>query len=130
MRIVLLISLMVVAPLAVLRAATPLDTQYRFQVENGIVTLFHLKSGKVLERTNLAEFMVAPTRDKLRHLALDLTAAVIAGNGAREHSVDPSTPVWYFCRKRKGVCGSMRHSYSRAWNWVFHTQRQGERRSI
>ena len=106
MRIVSLICLMVVAPLAVSRAATPLDTQYRFQVENGIVTLFHLKSGEVLQRTSLAEFNVAPTRDKLRHLALNLTAAVVAGNGAREHSVDPSTPVCTSVEKEKASAGA------------------------
>src|SRR5437773_6414012 len=114
MRIVSLICLMVVAPLAVLRAATPLDTQYRFQVENGIVTLFHLKSGKVLERTSLAEFNFAPTRDKLRHLALNLTAAVVCWKWRKGTLCRSEYTGVYFCRKRKGVCGSMRHSYSRA----------------
>jgi hypothetical protein len=35
-----------------------------------------------------------PTKDQLRHAALNLVAAVIAGNNGREHTVDPNSPVY------------------------------------
>ncbi len=94
MRILLLISLQAVASLAMLSSATPPDAQYRVHVENGTITLFSIKSGELLARTTFERWgIVSPTRDKLRHVALDLTAAVVAGNGGREHSVDPNLPV-------------------------------------
>ena len=45
--------------------------------------------------------VVAPTQDKLRHVALDVTAAVIAGHGRRERSVTPSARVYTFAEKNK-----------------------------
>jgi hypothetical protein len=45
--------------------------------------------------------VVAPTQDKLRHVALDVTAAVIAGHGRREHSVTPAARVYTFAEKSK-----------------------------
>jgi hypothetical protein len=35
-----------------------------------------------------------PTRDQLRHAALNIVAAAIAGSGGREHTVDPNSHVY------------------------------------
>jgi hypothetical protein len=59
-------------------------------VEKGIITLRDVNSGKVPGRTTFERWgVVTPTQDKLRHVALDVTAAVVAGNGSRERIVNP-----------------------------------------
>jgi hypothetical protein len=63
---------------------TPLPAQLRVSVRKGIITLTDVNSGKVLGRTTFERWgVVAPTQDKLRHVALDVAAAVVAGNGSR-----------------------------------------------
>ena len=74
---------------------TPLPAQFRVSVEKGIITLTDVNSGKVIGRTTFERWgVVTPTQDKLRHVALDVTAAVVAGNGSREHSVNPLHKVY------------------------------------
>lgn len=75
-------------------ARTPAPPQYRLIVENETIRLTDAQSGRLLAKTTFGRWGVAsPTRDKLRHVALDVTAAVVAGNGGREHTVDPNMPV-------------------------------------
>ena len=76
---------------------SPIKTEvsYRFSVEKGAVTLADAKSGSVLATTTIERWgRPASTQDQLRHVALDITAAVVAGNGGREHTVDPNSPVY------------------------------------
>ncbi len=76
---------------------SPIKTEvsYRFSVEKGAVTLADAKSGSVLATTTIERWgRPASTQDQLRHVALDVTAAVVAGNGGREHTVDPNSPVY------------------------------------
>src|SRR4029450_7462962 len=69
---------------------TPLPAQFRVSVEKGIITLRDVNSGKVLGRTTFERLgVVTPTQDKLRHVALDVTAAVVAGNGSKNASLTP-----------------------------------------
>ena len=46
--------------------------------------------------------VVTPTQDKLRHVALDVTAAVVAGNGSRERIVNPFHKVHTVAGHKKG----------------------------
>ena len=46
--------------------------------------------------------VVTPTQDKLRHVALDVTAAVVAGNGSRERIVNPLHKVYTVADHKKG----------------------------
>jgi hypothetical protein len=72
-------------------------------VEKGIITLTDVNSGKVIGRTTFERWgVVTPTQDKLRHVALDVTAAVVAGNGSREHSVNPLHKVYTVADHEKG----------------------------
>jgi hypothetical protein len=74
---------------------TPLPVQLRVSVEKGIITLTDVNSGKVLGRTTFERWgVVTPTQDKLRHVALDVTAAAVGGNGSRERIVNPLHKVY------------------------------------
>jgi hypothetical protein len=85
---------------------TPLPARLRVSVEKGIITLTDVNSGKVLGRTTFARWGVAaPTQDKLRHVALDVAAAVVAGNGSRERIVNPIHQVYTVADHEKGKAG-------------------------
>jgi hypothetical protein len=73
-------------------------------VEEGIITLRDVNSGKVMGRTTFERWGVVapPTQDKLRHVALDVTAAVVAGNGSRERIVNPFHKVYTVADHKKG----------------------------
>lgn len=61
-----------------------------------------MNEGKVLGRTTFERWgVVAPTQDKLRHVALDVTAAIIAGHGQRERSVTPASRIYAFAERDK-----------------------------
>jgi hypothetical protein len=82
---------------------TPLPAQFRVSVEKGIITLTDVNSGKVIGRTTFERWgVVTPTQDKLRHVALDVTTAVVAGNGSREHIVNPLHKVYTVADHEKG----------------------------
>ena len=71
------------------------EASYRVSVEKGIITVADAKSGTTVGSTTLERWGVtAPTQDKLRHMALDVTAAAVAGKGGREHTVGPNSPVY------------------------------------
>jgi hypothetical protein len=96
----LVLMLTVVA--AVAMGSTVPVAQFRVNVDEGVITLSDVSGGKVLGRTTFERWgVVAPTQDKLRHVALDVTAAVIAGHGQRERSVTPSARVYTFAEKDK-----------------------------
>src|SRR5205823_13610855 len=64
---------------------TPLPAQFRASVAKGIIPLTDVNRGKVIGTTTSERWgVVTPTQDKLRHEALDVTAAVVAANGSRE----------------------------------------------
>jgi hypothetical protein len=87
---------------AAVTASTLPEAQFRVNVDKGIITLSDVSGGSVLGRTTFERWgVVAPTQDKLRHVALDVTAAVVAGHGRREHSVTPSTRVYALAEKDK-----------------------------
>ena len=82
---------------------TSLPAQLRVSVKKGIITLTDVNSGKVLGRTTFERWrVVTPTQDKLRHVALDVTAAVVAGNGSRERIVNPFHKVYTVADHKKG----------------------------
>ena len=82
---------------------TPLPAQLRVSVKKGIITLTDVNSGKVLGRTTFERWgVVAPTQDKLRHVALDVAAAVVAGNGSRARIVNPFHQVYTVADHKKG----------------------------
>ena len=82
---------------------TPLPAQLRVSVKKGIITLTDVNSGKVLGRTTFERWgVVAPTQDKLRHVALDVAAAVVAGNGSRARIVNPFHQVYAVADHKKG----------------------------
>lgn len=77
---VLVLILTAVATVAT--ASTAPVAQFRVNIDEGVITLSDVSGGKVLGRTTFERRgVVAPTQDKLRHVALDVTAAVIAGMG-------------------------------------------------
>jgi hypothetical protein len=81
---------------------------YRVIVADGVITVADANSGAVLGKTTLKRWgVVAPNQDKLRHVALDVTAALVAGNGGREHTVDPSAPVYTSADYDKGKARSV-----------------------
>ena len=81
---------------------TPLPAQLRVSVKKGIITLTDVNSGKVLGRTTFERWgVVAPTQDKLR-VALDVAAAVVAGNGSRARIVNPFHQVYTVADHKKG----------------------------
>jgi hypothetical protein len=81
----------------------PLPAQFRVSVEKGVITLTDVNSGKVMGRTTFDRWgVVTPTQDKLRHVALNVTAAVVAGNGSRERIVNPSHKVYTVADHKKG----------------------------
>ena len=69
---------------------------YRVIVASGHIVVKDAKNGAYMGGTTFEKFGVTATstQDKLRHVALDIVAAVVAGNGGREHSVDPNSPVY------------------------------------
>jgi hypothetical protein len=72
-------------------------------VEKGIITLTDVNSRKVLGRTTFERWgVVTPTQDKLRHVALDVAAAVVAGNGSRARIVNPFHQVYTVADHKKG----------------------------
>jgi hypothetical protein len=82
---------------------TPLPAQLRVSVKKGIITLTDVNSGKVLGRTTFERWgVVAPTQDRLRHVALDVAAAVVAGNGTRARIVNPFHQVYTVADHKKG----------------------------
>lgn len=96
----LVLILMVTA--AVVTASAAPTPQFRVNIDEGVITLSDVSGGRVLGRTSFERWgVVAPTQDKLRHVALDVTAAVIAGHGRRERSVTPSARVYTFAEKDK-----------------------------
>ena len=81
-------------------------------MDKGIITLSDVNNGKVLGKTTFERLgVVAPTQDELRHVALDVTAAVVAGNGNRKRTVGPSARVFTLAEKDKGpyVTGTFEH---------------------
>jgi hypothetical protein len=77
--------------------------QLRVSVEKGIITLTDVNSGKILGRTTFERWgVVSPTQDKLRHVALDVAAAVVAGNGSRTRIVNPIHRVYTVADHKKG----------------------------
>jgi len=86
--------------------------QFRVSVDKGIITLRAVNDGKVLGKTTFERLgVVAPTQDALRHVALDVTAAVVAGNGSRKRMVGPSARVYTLAEKDTAphVTGTFEH---------------------
>jgi|SRR4030095_15026565 hypothetical protein len=93
-------------PQGAAESRTPLSAQLRLSVEKGIITLTDVNSGKVLGRTTFERWgVVAPTQDKLRHVALDVAAAVVSGNGTRARIVNPFHQVYTVADHKKGKAG-------------------------
>jgi hypothetical protein len=91
---VLLIALTLPCVAQTVVASSP-EASYRVSAEKGIITVADAKSGTAVASTTLERWGVtAPTQDKLRHVALDVTAAAVAGKGGREHTVGPNSPVY------------------------------------
>ena len=87
---------------AVATASTAPVAQFRVNVDKGVIAVSDVKGARILARTTFERWGVAaPTQDKLRHVALDVTAAVIAGHGRRERSVTPNAPVYTLAEKGK-----------------------------
>ena len=91
------------APQGAAEPRTAPQAQFRVSVENGIITLTDVNSGNILGRTTFERWGVAaPTQDKLRHVALDVAAAVVAGNGSRTRIVNPIHRVYTVAEHKKG----------------------------
>lgn len=87
---------------AVAMGSTLPVAQFHVNIDEGVITVSDVNEGKVLGRTTFERWgVVAPTQDKLRHVALDVTAAVIAGHGQRERSVTPGSRVYTFAERDK-----------------------------
>ena len=70
---------------AITEASPPPAPQFRVSLDKGIITLKDVNNGKVLGKTTFERLgVVTPTQDELRHVALDVTAAVVAGKWKQE----------------------------------------------
>ena len=81
--------------------------------------------------------VVALTQDKLHHLALDVTAAVIAGPGQRECSVTPRARVYTFAEndktphvtatlERSDICALSDTQWNGRYEALIHMARVGQ----
>ena len=97
----LVLSLTIIGA-AIPEASAPAAAQFRVSVDKSIITPRDVNNGKILGKTTLARLgVVAPTQDELRHVAIDVTAAVVAGNGSRKRTVGPSARVYTLAEKDK-----------------------------
>jgi hypothetical protein len=104
---------------------TPLPAQLRVSVKKGIITLTDVNSGKVLGRTTFERWgVVAPTRDKLRHVALDVAPAVVAGNGSRARIVNPLHQVYTVADHKKGKAAYVTVTLERDVAFVLSSDQQ------
>jgi hypothetical protein len=96
-----------------LTEASPAPTpQFQVSVDKGVITLRAASNGRVLGKTTFERLgVIAATRDALRHMALDVTAAVVAGNGSRKHTISPGTRVYSLAEKENApyVTGTLEH---------------------
>jgi hypothetical protein len=99
---------------------TPLPAQFRVIAEKGIITLTDVIARTTFERWGV----VTPTQDKLRHVALDVTAAVVAGNGSREHSVNPLHKVYTVADHEKGKAAYVTMTLEHDVAFVLSSDRQ------
>jgi hypothetical protein len=107
-----LVLILAIIGAAITEASPPPAPQFRVSVDKGIITLRDVNNGKVLGKTILERLgVVAPTQDELRHVALDVSAAVVAGNGSRKRTVGPSNRVYTLAEKDKApyVTGTFEH---------------------
>jgi hypothetical protein len=112
--------LLIVLALVVTLVASPppikSELPYRVSVEKGVITLADVRSGKSVSKP-ISEWGITvptvPTQDRLRHLALDFTAAYVAGHGGREHTVDPNSPVYTMdeAAKAPAVTATVEHGF-------------------
>jgi len=96
-----------------LTEASPAPTpQFQVSVDKGVITLRAASNGRVLGKTTFERLgVIAATRDALRHMALDVTAAVVAGNGSTKRTVGPSARVYTLAEKDTAphVTGTFEH---------------------
>lgn len=87
---------------ALATASTPPVAQFRVEMDKDAITLSDVKGGGILAKTTFERWGVgALTQDTLRRVALDVTAAVITGDGRRERSVTPNARVYTLAEKGK-----------------------------
>jgi hypothetical protein len=91
-----------IASAGLLNAGEP-SPSYRVIVESGHIVVTDAKNGAYMGATTFKKFglTATSTQDKLRRVALDTVAAVVAGNGSREHAVDPNSPVYTLAEVKK-----------------------------
>jgi hypothetical protein len=107
-----LVLILTIIGAATTEASAPAAPQFRVSVDKGIITLRDVNNGKILGKTTFERLgVVAPTQDELRHVAPDVTAAVVAGNGSRKRTVGPSARVYTLAEKDKApyVTGTFEH---------------------
>jgi hypothetical protein len=69
------------------------DAKFTFRIKSEVVTVQNAATGQLIARTSTAKLKQAGYNLEKRHLALDAVAAVVAGNGSRDNTVNPGTPV-------------------------------------
>ena len=69
------------------------DAKFTFRIKSEVVTVQNAATGQLIARTSTAKLRQAGYDLERRHLALDATAAVVAGDGSRDNTVNPGTPV-------------------------------------
>jgi hypothetical protein len=74
-----LVLILTIIGAAITEASPSPAPQFRISVDKGIITLRDVNNGKVLGKTTFERLgVVAPTQNELRHVALDVTTAVMA----------------------------------------------------
>ena len=107
-----LVLILTIIGTAITEASPPPAPQFRISVDKGFITLRAVNNGKILGKTTFERLgVVGPTQDELRHVALDVTAAVVAGNGSRKRTVGPSARVYTLAEKDNApyVTGTFEH---------------------
>jgi hypothetical protein len=99
-------------------AGQPPPVSYLVTVQMGHIVVTDAKNGAYMGGATFEKFGVptASAQDKLRHVALDTVAAVVAGNGSREHSVNPNSPVYtladYEAKKAPYMTATFEHGFT------------------
>jgi hypothetical protein len=70
--------------------------QFRVTIDNGRVRITDASTGEYVGGISVEKWKNLGLSTDKRHMALDITAAAVAGNGSRKHTVDPSSPVVTF----------------------------------
>jgi hypothetical protein len=97
-----LIITIIALALALMASAQSQPSEFRVILDNGYFSVTDAKTGQRLGGVSLEKWKRIATYTDNRHAALDVTAGVVAGRGSREHTLNPSSPVYTMADYKSG----------------------------